>query len=355
MSRRRRPTAVAAVVAVLALAAACGDGDGDDADGGPVTVTLVTHDSFAVDDAVLAAFTEATGIEVRLLQGGDTGQVVNQAILTKDRPQGDVLFGVDTTFLSRALDEGLFEPYEPAALADVPDRFELDPEHRVTPIDHGEVCLNYDVAWFEERGVPVPSGLGDLTEDPYRDLLVVQNPATSSPGLAFVLATVAEFGEDGWLRYWEELRDNGVLVTDSWEEAFGSEFSAGGGRGERPVVVSYASSPPAAVHFADPRPTTSPIGVVTESCFEQVEFAGVLAGTDHPAEARAVVDLLLSEEFQEGVPLGMFVFPVRDDVRLPDVFTRFAEVPDDPLSLPVEEIGAGRERWIDAWTATVLR
>jgi thiamine transport system substrate-binding protein len=290
-----------------------------------------------------------------VLQGGDTGQVVNQAILTKDDPQGDVLFGVDTTFLSRALDEDLFLPHEAGGLDRVPDRYEVDPAHRVTPVDHGEVCLNYDVAWFEERGLDVPSSLDDLTDPAYADLLVVENPATSSPGLAFLLATVAEYGEDGWADWWAAVRDNGVLVTDGWEEAFNGEFSAGGGGGDRPLVVSYASSPPAAVHFADPQPETSPIGVVEASCFEQVEYAGVLAGTDHEAEAGALVDFLLSPAFQEDVPLSMFVFPVVEGTPLPDVFERFAAVPAEPLSLPVDVIGEGRDRWIDQWTATVLR
>jgi thiamine transport system substrate-binding protein len=342
----------ALLAAALLAVAACGGGDGD---GGPVTLTLVTHDSFAVSDGVLDAFEEQAGVEVRVLQGGDAGQVVNQAVLTKDDPQGDVLFGVDTTFLSRALDEGLFEPHEAEGLDGVPARYRADPGHRATPVDHGEVCLNYDVAWFEDHGLDPPTSLDDLTDPRYRDLLVVENPATSSPGLAFLLATVAEYGEDGWLDWWGAVRDNGVLVTDGWEEAFGGEFSAGGGGGERPVVVSYASSPPAAVLFADPPPEASPIGVVEASCFEQVEYAGVLAGTDHPEEAGALVDFLLTPAFQEDVPLSMFVFPVVEGTPLPDVFTEFAEVPDDPLSLPVDEIGEGRDRWVDAWTATVLR
>ncbi len=340
-----------ALLALALLAAACGSGG----DGGRATVTLVTHDSFAVSDGVLAAFERDHDVDVRILQGGDAGQVVNQAILTRDRPQGDVLFGVDTTFLSRALEAGIFEPYESPAASAVPDRFKEDAEHRVTPVDHGEVCLNYDVGWFADRDLAPPSSLDDLADPRYRDLLVVENPATSSPGLAFLLASVARYGEDGWLDWWSAVRDNGVLVVDGWEQAFDGDFSAGAGAGDRPIVVSYASSPPVAVYFADPQPAESPIGVVTASCFEQVEYAGVLAGTDHPEEARALVDFMLSPAFQEDVPLSMFVFPAVEGTALPVVFTRFAEVPDDPLTLPIDVIGEGRDRWTDEWTATVLR
>jgi thiamine transport system substrate-binding protein len=184
---------------------------------------------------------------------------------------------------------------------------------------------------------------------------VVENPATSSPGLAFLLATIAEFGEDGWRDYWKRLRENAVLVVPGWEQAFNGEFSGGEGGGDRPLVVSYASSPPVAVYFSDPQPETSPIGTLLFSCFRQVETVGILRGTEHPRAARRLVDFMLSKRFQEDMPLQMFVFPVREDAELPEVFTKFAEIPDDPLSLPAARIGSQRERWIDQWTDTVLR
>lgn len=326
-----------------------------------VTITLVTHDSFAVSKAVLRAFTRRTGVRVKILRAGDAGAALNQAILTKDDPLGDVFFGVDNTFLSRALDERIFEPYEAPALESVPTEYLLDPRHRVTPVDHGDVCINYDKEFFRERALEVPDTLQDLAKPEYRGLLVVENPASSSPGLAFVLATVAEFGEPGWNEYWAALRANDVEVVAGWEEAFNGSFRAGEGEGERPLVVSYASSPPAAVFFSDPTPPAdlegvkSPIGTVLASCFSQIEGVGILRGTEHRRAARKLIDFMLSEQFQADLPLQMFVFPVRKEVPLPKVFTKFADVPDQPLSIPPQEIGADRERWIDEWTDTVLR
>jgi thiamine transport system substrate-binding protein len=348
--RRPRPLvrlAAASLVGVVLLAA-CGE------EAEPVTLTLLTHDSFDVSTEVLEGFTADTGIEVVVAPVGDAGTTVNQAILTRDAPQGDVLFGVDTTFLSRALDAELFVPYESPELAAVPERFQLDPEHRVTPIDHGDVCLNHDVAWFDERDLAVPTDLAELTDPAYAGLLAVQNPATSSPGLAFLLATVERFGEDGYLAFWEGLRDNDVVITDGWSQAYYEEFSATG-EGDRPLVVSYASSPPAEVYFADPQPDEAPTGVIEASCFRQVEFAGILAGTPHEPEARQLIDFLLSPPFQEDVPLTMFVFPVREDAELPEVFVQHAVVPDEPFELDPEVIGERREAWIEAWTATMLR
>ena len=319
---------------------------------------LLTHDAFALSEDVLRSFETEHGVTVRVLKAGDAGAMVNQAILSKEHPLGDVLYGIDNTFLSRALASDLFEPYQAPALGSVGQALRLDPEFRVTPIDYGDVCLNLDRAAFT-RGAPVaPQKLEDLTNPAYRGMLVVENPATSSPGLAFMLATIARFGESGsytWLDYWKDLRANDVKVSASWNDAYETEFSAGSGKGDRPIVVSYASSPPAAVYFASSPPPEAPTEAVLDGCFRQVEFAGVLAGTKQPEFARAFVDFMLSPKVQQDIPLQMFVFPAVTGTPLPDVFKRFAKVPDEPLTVAPDTIAANRERWIQEWTATVLR
>ena len=350
-----------AVAAVAVIAAAC-SGDrsedlsatediatADDLSG--TTVTLLTHDSFYLSPETLEAFTESTGIVVEQLAAGDAGALVAQACLTAGEPLGDVLFGIDNTFLQRGLDCGMFESYISPGLAAVPDRFELDPEHRVTPIDFGDVCLNYWVEAFD-GSPPPPSSLDDLIDPAYAGMLVVQSPETSSPGLAFLLATIARYGE-GWEDYWAALRDNGVSVTAGWEDAYYGEFTAGGG--ERPIVVSYASSPPAEVIFADPPVDEPPTGVVTASCYRQIEFAGVLAGADNPAGAQALIDFMLTPTFQNDVPLNMFVFPVITTATLPDVFVEHAEIADDPFILEPAQVEAQRNAWTDRWVEIVLR
>ena len=339
-----------AVTLALALAAAgCGGGSA------AKDVVLVTHDSFAVSPEVRRAFERETGLRWRILQTGDAGEALTKALLTAGNPQGDVFFGVDNNLLSRALDGDLFEAYDPPALENVATEYDLDPEHRVVPVDHGEVCLNYDRAWFAERRIPPPVRLGDLVRPRYRGLLVVENPATSTPGLAFLLATIARYGEDGWLDYWRKLRANGVLVVDGWERAYNVEFSASAGRGSRPIVVSYASSPPAEVIFRKPRPKRAPTAVVGDGCFRQIELAGVLRGAGNEGGARKLVDFMLSRRFQEDIPLSMFVFPVVKDARLPREFVLYAGTVQRPLSLPPSRIGANRARWIEEWTNVAIR
>ena len=341
-------TKVAALAVALAALAGCG---GEEA---PTEVVLVTHDSFAVSKPVLRGFERESGFTLRILQTGDAGAALNRALLTAGDPEGDVFFGVDNNLLSRALGEDLFEPYESPELERVDARYLLADEHRVTPVDHGEVCLNVDKEAFAKTAPP--SSFEDLAAPRHRGQLVVQNPATSTPGLAFLLATIAHFGEDGWQKYWQALRANDVLVVDGWEEAYTQRFSgAGGSKGDRPIVVSYASSPPAEVIFAGEKLDDAPTAVVASTCFRQVELAGVLRGTRNEEGARALIDFMLSPRFQRDVPGSMFVFPVREGTPLPPEFERFAVVPERPLELPPAEIGANRDRWVREWTDVVLR
>ncbi len=310
----------------------------------PVTLSLLTHDSFLVSEGILDTFRLETGVDVEVLQAGDAGAMVNQAILTKDNPLADVLFGVDNTFLGRATDAGIFDPYRSDAAPLRSDLLSGLPSD-VTPIDFGDVCLNYRIEALELLGLEPPTGLDDLLLPEYAGTLVVQNPLTSSPGLAFLLATIDVYGEEGWQNYWRGLFDNDVAVASGWEEAYNGTFSTG----ERPIVVSYASSPPAEVLFADPPTTIAPTAVVTEGCYRQVEYAGVLAGTDHPVEARLLVDFMMSKIFQEDIPLNMFVFPASAEAELPSAFIEYTRVPDNPSLMPPDRVEANRERWLRAW------
>lgn len=346
---RRRHRLAAALVAVAALiAVACSD----DAD--PTEVVLVSHDSFEIPDELQAAFEEETGLTLRVLRGGDAIEALNQAILTVENPQGDVFFGVDDVTLSRAIAADLFEPYEAVGIDRIPEEFLVDPEHRATPIDHGAVCINYDAEWFEAEGLAVPESLEDLADPDYAGLLVVQNPASSTPGLNLLTATVAEYGEDGWLDYWERLRDNDVLVTAGWSDAYYGRFSGGSSEGDRPLVSSYGSSPPFEVPDEDPLPESGPTGVIEGTCVRQIEFAGVLSNAANPDGARQLIDFLITDEFQRSVPLSMYVFPVVD-VELPEIFVRYAVIPSDPYQLDGDLIDTERDRWISEWTDVVVR
>ncbi|WP_062383534.1 thiamine ABC transporter substrate-binding protein [Demequina iriomotensis] len=310
------------------------------------TVRLVTHDSFAVPDDALAAFEAASGIDVELVQPGDAGTLVNQLVLTKDAPLGDVVYGIDNTFASRAIDNGVLAAYasQAAAAADAADYAVPGAEDLLTAVDYSDVCLNYDLASFPD-GAPT---LEELTDPAYTGMVSVTNPATSSPGLAFMLATEAALG-DGWLDWWEAMRANDIRVTASWSDTYYTDFSAPNYGGSYPIVLSYASSPPYEV--VDGEPTTA---AMLDTCFRQVEYAGVLEGAENPGGAQAVVDWLLTDEFQATLPENMYVYPVSSSAEVPADWAEFAPLAADPYTVDPAEIDARRDAWIDEWTAAVL-
>lgn len=364
---RFRMLPVPIVVLLALLIAACqpvilpnGASDAADTDtaDGRATLVLASHDSFNISEDVLQSFEDEHNVTLQFLALGDAGEALNKLILSQDAPLADLFFGVDNTFLSRALEADIFQSYDAPGLAAIPAELQIDPENRLLPVDVGYINLNADRTWFAENNLPVPTTLEDLIDPAYEGLLVVQNPATSSPGLAFLLATVSYFGEDGYLDYWQALRDNDVLVTNGWSEAYSDHFTVGsGGSGDRPIVVSYTTSPPADVLFAsDGRTEPASVNINPEGgVFRQIEYIGILKSTEQLELAQALVDFMLSEQFQADLPLQMFVYPAVPETPLPELFDQFAVQPNNPVTMDPARIDANREAWIEAWTEVMLR
>lgn len=327
------------------------------------TLTVMTHDSFAISTDLVTQFEETHNVRLAFVPSGDAGSMLNRVILTKDAPQADVIYGIDNSFLSRALDEDLFASYASPLLKSIPDEYKLDSKNRLLPVDYGDVCINYDKKYFADHNLPIPGSLEDLLKPEYgkasngKGLLVVENPSTSSPGLAFLLATVAVYGEEGYLQFWQTLKDNGVEVANDWNTAYYTNFSGSSGKGLQPMVVSYASSPAAEVLFASTPLTEAPTASITaaDTCFRQVEFAGILKGTGNLALAQQFIDFMLGVDFQEDIPLQMFVYPVNTQAALPEAFTLYAQTAENPVMLDMVAIGENREKWIQAWAEVMLK
>lgn len=341
-----KPLSTAVIAGALIALSACGTPalEQTGSPGAPSeseTLTVVTHDAFTLPDELKEKFAEESGYKVTYVAPGDSGTLVNQLVLTKDAPLGDVVYGIDNTFASRASDEGVLVDYESPALPGNAQQFAAD---QLTPIDFGDVCINADVAWFEEKGLALPVTLDDLARPEYKDLLVVTSPASSSPSLAFLAATIGAKGE-GWVDYWKSLEANGLKVASGWTEAYYTDFSGADGKGPRPLVLSYASSP--AYTVTDGATTTT---ALPETCFRQVEYAGVLAGAENEAGARAFVDFLASPEVQSAIPGDMYMYPALATAELPEEWAAFAPVPAAPIELSAEELGANRDAWLLQWT-----
>jgi thiamine transport system substrate-binding protein len=303
-------------------------------DATPNEVTLLAYDAFTPQEGIFDAFTAATGLKVKVVTGGDSGVLVSKAILTAGNPEGDVLWGLDNTLLSRAQKAELLTSYE--------------------PVDYGDICVNYDKQWFASRNIAPPTSLEDLALPTYKNLLVTQDPVASSPGLGFLLGTIAHFGADNWQDYWESLKTNGVHVASDWTTAYTIDFSGSSGKGKYPLVVSYGSSPPAEVLYAEKPIDTPPTAVIASTCFRQTEYVGALRGTRNPNNAKLLISYLLDVSFQESMPLSLFVFPANKNATLPDLFTKFAVAPKNPLTLDPADIEKNRDAWLSSWRDIIL-
>ena len=303
-------------------------------DATPNEVILLAYDAFTPKDGIFDAFTAATGAKVKVVTSGDTGTLISKAILTVGNPEGDVLWGLDNTMLSRAQKAELLTSYE--------------------PVDTGDICVNYDKQWFASRNIAPPTSLEDLALSTYKNLLTVQDPVASSPGLGFLLGTIAHFGADNWQGYWKSLKANGVHIAPDWTTAYTIDFSGSSGKGKFPLVVSYGSSPPAEVLYAEKPIDTPPTAVIESTCFRQTEYVGALRGTRNPNNAKLLISYLLDEPFQESMPLSLFVFPVNKKATLPDLFTQFAVTPKNPLTLEPADIEKNRDTWLNSWRDIIL-
>jgi thiamine transport system substrate-binding protein len=350
--RNFRVLVPALALAVIGTTSACSVIGEDSSSGEPASdrVVLVTHESFVLPKALQKKFEKESGYDLVVRASGDAGALTNKLVLTKDDPLGDVSFGVDNTFASRALDEGVFSSYA-AKLPAGAEQYALpgDDDHDLTPVDNASVCVNVDDTWFAQHHVAPPTSFDDLLEPAYRDLFVTPGAATSSPGMAFLLATIAKYG-DGWKDYWQRLVANGAKLDAGWSDAYETDFTQGGGKGDRPIVLSYDSSP--AFTVADGKSTTS---ALLDTCFRQVEYAGVLHGAKNVAGAKALVDFLLTPEVQAALPDSMYVFPVDSSVELPADWASYAKKPTDPWQVPPADIAAHRDEWLREWSDVTSR
>ncbi|SEA02163.1 thiamine transport system substrate-binding protein [Bowdeniella nasicola] len=312
----------------------------------PESLVVLSHDSFDFPETLIKQFAEETGIDVSIQQIGDGGELANQLVLTKDAPLGDVVYGLDNTVSYRISGQDVIAETSVAS----PDKaLDYAGEPGLIPIDQGDVCVNYDKAWFQ--GKQPPQTFEDLAKPEYKGLLVAMNPASSTPGMAFMLATIEHFGTDGWLDYWKQLRDNGVKITNGWSDAFSVDYSAGEGAGPFPMMVSYGSSPAYSVNEAKTESTTA---ALPQTCYRQVEYAGVLQGSKNPEAAAKFVEFMLTPAVQEAISEVTYMHPANPEANAPEDLVNFGPLATEMTALPADEVAANAEAWLRAWQAEVI-
>jgi thiamine transport system substrate-binding protein len=317
----------------------------------PDELRVMVHSSFSLPKPMLAQFETQSKVKLSIIKGGDAGEMLNKLILTRAQPVADVVFGIDNALVLKAQAAQVIEPFPNASLHG-PAPLALG--HGVVPVDYGYVNLNYDKAWVAKSGVPLPKSLDDLTQATYRDWLLVQNPATSSPGYAFLLATIAGLGEEKAFDWWAKMRANGLKVTKGWSEAYYTDFSRNGGK--YPVVVSYATSPAAEVFYSKDKLTESPTGnlFVKGGVFRQVEGVALVKGGGQREAAAKFIEFLRSAPVQEALQTSMWMFPAEARTPRPEVM-RHGPEPTAYDSLSADVIADKGAQWVSRWTQVVLK
>jgi len=289
----------------------------------PKAVAVASHDSFVIPDNLINQFKTETGF---YLEGGaklgDAGTLANKLVLTKAVPVADVVFGIDNTFAGVATANGI-----------------IDGE--LVPIDYADVCFNYDKQWFANKGITPPASWRQLTEPQYKGLTVLENPTTSSTGLAFLFSTIAALGEEGWPSWWAQLEANEVKVAAGWEDAYYIDFSGSSGHGQYPIVLSYSSSPADEIDDDGLSRTVS----LNSECFRQIEYAGVLKNAKNPEGARAFIKFMQGKDFQSALPEANYVYPIVKGIKLPDAWARFAKPADSFVDVSKLDFDANRKAW----------
>ena len=305
-------------------------------------LTIYTYESFNSEwgpgPVVFKSFEEQCGCKIKIVTPGDSGTVLNRVILEQANPKADILLGLNNSELEKSFSYKLWIPYRSPLLVQVPIDLLLDKKHRVTPFDYGFISFVYDSQKLKNP----PRNLEDLLDPEYRRKIVIENPKTSSPGLSMLHWTIAVFGEDGYLDYWKKLQKNLLSVTDGWSAAYGM-FT----KGEAPIVLSYVTSP--AYHLEYEKTERYQAALFAEGHYRQIEFAGIIKGTKQIKRAQEFIDFMLSEKFQNAIPLTNWMYPVIQHQPLPDSF-RIAREPKAVPELNFSLVFKQNKKWLKAWS-----
>ena len=318
------------------------------------TLTILTYDSFAVSSDLVEAFENENNVKLQFIEAGAGGEVIARAVLTKDDPIADVIIGFDFSQFGKVFANDILEAYDSPELANIPEIYQLDAESRALPFNFGEICINYDKKYFADHDLAVPASLDDLLKPEYKGLLVTQDPSASNTGIGFLIATIEQYGEDGFVDYWNELIRNGLVIGNSWSSTYYTNFSAASGSGEQPMVVSYTTSP--AAEFIYSETGDAPTDSLTSDgmCYRSIEFCGILKNTKNPDLAKKFIDAFIGKEWQEDLPMQMFVYPVNEQAELPEEFELYGKPAVNPVMPDPERVAEKHDEWVRTWAEEVL-
>lgn len=300
-------------------------------------LVVYTYDSLLpLVKIALPIFEEKYGVTVEVRSYGDAGAVLSKVIAEGAKSDVDIVIGIDNILAKRALTEDIFLPYKSENADKISDEsLVFDKSWRLTPYDFGSLAIVYDP---EELGTLEMDGLINLTDKKFKKNLIIQDPRTSSTGLAFLVWTYTAHKDD-FDEFWRKLKPSILTVTMGWDDAF-EKFEAG----EAPMMVSYATD--GAYSYEYYGETKYKAIIPGNVGYGQIEGAGIVKWTDEETLAKKFIDFILSPEFQSNIPLNQWMFPVVE-VQLPKSF-EYAIEPGSLLTIdPDLDVDHLIERWVN--------
>ncbi|EPD34070.1 ABC transporter periplasmic binding protein, thiB subfamily [Propionimicrobium lymphophilum ACS-093-V-SCH5] len=313
-------------------------------------VTLVAYDSFPAKD-IQPGFEAATGYKLNVIEGGDSAELTNKLVVSKDNPLGDVAVGMDNNTALTAYEKGVFDD-SGVKLPEGVEKYSLADADHLVPFDRSQYCINYDEKWLKDKNITAPTSLADLTKPEYKDMLIVEDPRKSTPGMGFMTATIAAQGED-WTSYWSALKDNGVEIADGWTEAF-AKFSSNEG-GTKPMMAGFASSSAYPTGEDEAGNEIYNMKTLAGSCYDAVEYMGLLKGAKNVDGAKALIEYLVTTEAQEIISEANYMYPVNPAAKLPEALAKYGPEVENALSLDAKKVADNRTEWLKTWADTMGR
>ena len=321
-------------------------------------IKVLAYDSFNLDKNLIKEFEKTSGYKVKIIPSGGGGELVNKLVLSKNTPMGDVSVGIDSTFAGRTIKEKIFQNNN-VKLPEGAEKYVIAGDKTLTPISHGQICLNADKQWFDSKNIKTPETFTDIIKPEYKNLFASINPTTSSAGLGFFLSTVAKFGENGWQKYWQDLKNNGMKISKDWSGAYNVDFTAGEGKGTKPIVVSYVTSPLETLETSQsssnlPESTTKTVAL-TDTCYDQVEYAGIVRNAKNKEGAEKFIEFMLSKKVQDVLLDTMYVFPVSNEATIPDEVLQHTPPVENALRLDPVVLEEKRQEWLREWNSIITQ
>ncbi len=295
-------------------------------------IIVYIPDSMEWMNELVVPFEEENNVDVKFVKFEGANTILTRLLLEKRKPKADVVLGLAQSTFAKAKKEGLLAQYKPVGAEKIVENF-VDKDYYGTLFDYGGLAIIYDSETMENP----PKTFEEITK--YEDILIIQDPRTSSTGQDFLLWTIALYGDE-WQEFWRRLKPAIKTVTPGWSGSFGKLTA-----GEAPMMVSYASNEAYSHEYYG---GTKYLTIIPEEGgYVQVEASGLVNKKKINDLSKKFIDFTLTDDFQKEIPLKNWMLPATS-VELPKSFEHY-KTSEKYLSIENDKLVENLEKWLEEW------